>query len=50
MAFNGKTPSEVAGLDFNLGNNKWHELIKLASGDRHLTPMPEVNQIQQRLF
>ncbi len=28
MALNGKTPAEMAGLDLNLGNDKWLDLIK----------------------
>ena len=28
QALNGKTPAEVAGLDLNLGENKWLSLIK----------------------
>jgi hypothetical protein len=30
MALDGKTPSEVAGLDLNLGDNKWKGLINKA--------------------
>ena len=28
MALSGKTPSEQAGIDLELGNNKWLSLIK----------------------
>jgi hypothetical protein len=28
----GKTPGQAAGLDLNLGKNKWESLIKKASG------------------
>jgi len=31
QGLNGKTPAEAAGLDLNLGNNKWESLIKKAS-------------------
>jgi hypothetical protein len=31
QGLNGKTPAEVAGLDLNLGKNKWESLIKKAS-------------------
>jgi hypothetical protein len=30
MALDGKTPSEVAGLDLELGDNKWLGLIEKA--------------------
>jgi hypothetical protein len=28
---NGKTPAQAAGLDLNLGKNRWESLIKKAS-------------------
>ncbi|ALV62985.1 hypothetical protein ADU37_CDS12860 [Thermococcus sp. 2319x1] len=28
MSLNGKTPAEEAGIDLNLGNNKWLDLLK----------------------
>lgn len=31
QGLNGKTPAEAAGLDVNLGNNKWESIIKRAS-------------------
>lgn len=34
MALNGKTPAEAAGMDLNLGTNKWESLIKKASPTR----------------
>ncbi len=30
MALNGKTPSEMAGINLNLGDNKWKGLIDKA--------------------
>ncbi len=30
----GKTPSQAAGLDLNLGKNKWESLIKKANADK----------------
>ena len=31
MALGGKTPAEMAGIDLNLGDNKWKGLIEKAS-------------------
>jgi hypothetical protein len=33
MALDGKTPSEVAGINLNLGDNKWKGLIEKAVKD-----------------
>jgi transposase InsO family protein len=31
QGLNGKTPAQAAGLDLNLGKNKWESLIKRAT-------------------
>jgi hypothetical protein len=31
QGLNGKTPAQAAGLELNLGENKWESLIKKAS-------------------
>lgn len=45
MALDGQTPAEKAGLDLNLGNDKWLDLIKLSISAEHLTEVSNVPQI-----
>jgi transposase-like protein len=37
MALDGKTPSEVAGINLNLGDNKWKGLIEKAIKNKRVT-------------
>lgn len=34
QALNGKTPAQKAGINLDLGNNKWLSLMKKASNNR----------------
>ncbi len=47
MALDGKTPSEMAGLDLNLGDNKWKGLIEKAmqNGDQESKKVMEKEKI-----
>ncbi len=49
MALAGKTPAEKAGIDLNLGNDKWVDLIKLAVSTPHFTAVENQNLILQSL-
>lgn len=43
MALDGKTPSEMAGIDLELGDNKWEGLIDKAmqNGDQESNKVTE---------
>ena len=43
QALNGKTPAEMAGLDLNLGENKWLSLIKQSTQDKEILKVKQIN-------
>jgi hypothetical protein len=44
MGLDGKTPAEVAGIDLNLGNDKYLDLIKQATAKKEYDIIPQLGK------